>query len=501
MRITNNMMLHNTSANINGNKGGVLDLNSQMSSQKKIQRPSENPVIAIRALRLRTSLSKINQYYEKNIPDANAWLESTETALKNMNIIITDIKKECVNGTNDTLNQDDRNAILKGLTALKSQLYSEGNADNAGRTVFTGFKTNSKLTFLEDEANTTYRIAQKFNYRDIDEFTYYNGSVNVPTTVAEVQATDNIGAIGKSSYNRLRLAYDKLGDLDKLTYTIDGAETNATVTVYETEDEWAAASSNGEKVAQADEIVYIKNVGDVIFGNEIAETLKSGRASIEVDYQKKGFEKGELRPEYYYNCTDVTDIAHPIPYAKYDENGNKIYEDINFTVALNQTLKINLQADEIFDMSIYQDVVELANAVSGAINAHDKVSRIKAMQTQSQFAEMEDELKKWLEAAKKEADYADSRMSELYSAGIGKFDKYLEDINKAYTEAGTRGSQLEMTENRISNQQLTIDELKSTNEDKDLSDIIMEYTAAYNAYTASLMSASKVNKQTLLNYI
>ena len=64
MRITNNMMLNTTSSNINGNKLNVNNLNNQMSSQKKIQRPSENPVIAIRALRLRSTLSQINQYYE-----------------------------------------------------------------------------------------------------------------------------------------------------------------------------------------------------------------------------------------------------------------------------------------------------------------------------------------------------------------------------------------------------------------------------------------------------
>ena len=40
MRITNNIILHNTSININGNKGNVDTLNNQMTSQKKIQRPS-----------------------------------------------------------------------------------------------------------------------------------------------------------------------------------------------------------------------------------------------------------------------------------------------------------------------------------------------------------------------------------------------------------------------------------------------------------------------------
>lgn len=47
MRITNNMMVKNTTANINGNKVNVNALNLQMSSQKKIQHPWENPVIAV----------------------------------------------------------------------------------------------------------------------------------------------------------------------------------------------------------------------------------------------------------------------------------------------------------------------------------------------------------------------------------------------------------------------------------------------------------------------
>ena len=82
MRITNNMMLNNSMNNINGNKINVNNMNNQMSSQKKIQRPSENPVIAIRSLRLRSDLSEIDQYYENNIPDAESWLDVTGTAIK-----------------------------------------------------------------------------------------------------------------------------------------------------------------------------------------------------------------------------------------------------------------------------------------------------------------------------------------------------------------------------------------------------------------------------------
>lgn len=504
MRITNNMMLNNTSANINGNKVHFMTTNHQMSSQKKIQRPSENPVIAIRALRLRTTLSQINQYYEKNIPDAQTWLETAETALKNMNKILSDVKTHCNTGTNSYLTDEDRNTILKGLTALKSQLYAEGNADNAGRTVFTGFRTGSQLTFMEDEAETKYEIAQNFTYKDIEQYTYYSGTIEVPRTEDAVLEVDNIKEIYKDSYDRIRLAYDGIESLDRVSYTMDGAAPqDAAVTVYETEQEWEDAQPDvGRKTLGSNDIVFIKSTGDLIFGKDVSTALKAGKASFEIEYQKTGFEKGELRPEYYYNCTDVSpDNKEPIEYTKYGADGKKIYEDINYTVAMNQTLTVNMQADELFDMSIYQDVTELTEAVQKAINAHENVKKLEQMQGEAQYEDCQDQLQKWLDAAKKEADYADKRLTELYSAGIGKFDGYMNKLNIAYTELGARGEQLQMTETRMSNQQLTVTDLKSGNEDEELSDILINYTAAYNAYQASLMAASKIEKQTLLDYI
>ena len=102
MRITNNMITGNTKSNINSNKILVDRYNTQMTTQKKISKASENPVIAIRSLRLGTSLSHIDQYVDNNIPDAESWLDVTETALTNMKNILTDIRTQCVNGSTDT---------------------------------------------------------------------------------------------------------------------------------------------------------------------------------------------------------------------------------------------------------------------------------------------------------------------------------------------------------------------------------------------------------------
>ena len=63
MRITNSIMQNNTLYNINNNKVAEDKLSSQMSTGKKVSKPSDDPVVAIRALRLHTNVTEVKQYY------------------------------------------------------------------------------------------------------------------------------------------------------------------------------------------------------------------------------------------------------------------------------------------------------------------------------------------------------------------------------------------------------------------------------------------------------
>ena len=71
MRITNQMMINSSISNIQVNKNQINTLSTELSTQKKISKPSDDPIIAIRALRLRSSLDEVTQYLGKNIPDAS----------------------------------------------------------------------------------------------------------------------------------------------------------------------------------------------------------------------------------------------------------------------------------------------------------------------------------------------------------------------------------------------------------------------------------------------
>ena len=162
MRITNRMMTNNLLSNINRNKYNMTDLEQQYSSGKKIQRPSDDPIIAVRALKL-GQVYQLKQYHEKNIPDAMSWMDITGSALSTVNEILRQINTYCVQGSSDTLTAKDRGSIVQNLQQMKSQIHQEGNANFAGRYVFTGFKTDTPLTFMEDSNDIQYTITENLS--------------------------------------------------------------------------------------------------------------------------------------------------------------------------------------------------------------------------------------------------------------------------------------------------------------------------------------------------
>lgn len=503
MRITNNMMMATSKFNINGNKVNVDRMNNQLSSGKKIQRPSEDPIIAIRALRLRGTLSEINQFYGKNIPDADAWLETTDTALQDLHELLGKIRDNCEYGANDTQDQGDRDAIIENMQKLREQIYNLANTDYDGRTIFTGYRTNKKLTFMEDDPDTHYSITERLSYEDIQENRYYTGEVTVPDTVADVQGITPPDP-DEHVYQRIRLDYgDVNGITEPIQYTNeDGTPIgNLNVTVYDSYEDWEQASPDLQ-IADG-EAVFIKSSGELILSNGAADTLKTNKASLSLEYDKIGFDKGEPRPEYYHDCTDITDPNNTIEYRKFTADGEEIYQDIEYRVAPNMTMKVNTLASDVLDCGIGRELDEMIDIATKASAAHKKVDKIKEMMASQEYSSDDSQanLEKWLAAAEKEAAYMDSNMQKTFNSYIGRFDDYIDTVELAQTDVGSRGDSLELVSNRMENQKLTVEDLQSNNEDRGISDIIIDYTAALNAYQASLQAGAEINQNTLLNYL
>ena len=72
MRITNKIIQNNALYNIGINKAMENDITTSIMTNKKINHPSDDPVIAIRSLSLRKSVTELTQYNTRNAEDAKA---------------------------------------------------------------------------------------------------------------------------------------------------------------------------------------------------------------------------------------------------------------------------------------------------------------------------------------------------------------------------------------------------------------------------------------------
>ncbi len=144
MRITNNMLVNNMIRHVGNNLSRMEKYQEKLATGKKISVPSDDPVVAARALKLRTDVSQIKQH-KTNVQDAMSWLEITESALSNVGDILQRARELAVQGSSSTATADDTKKIEQEVSQLRQQLVQIGNSTYAGRYIFSGFKTDTKL--------------------------------------------------------------------------------------------------------------------------------------------------------------------------------------------------------------------------------------------------------------------------------------------------------------------------------------------------------------------
>ncbi|RKD32331.1 flagellar hook-associated protein FlgL [Thermohalobacter berrensis] len=150
MRITNNMLVNNMMRNLNRNLKKMDRIQQKLSSGKKFQLPSQDPIGVSRSLKLHTDISKIDQY-KRNLDDANSWLDITESALSEIGDVLQRARELTVQASNGTNTEEDLEKIASEIKQLKDHLINVANTTYAGRYVFSGFKTDVPL--LDENGN------------------------------------------------------------------------------------------------------------------------------------------------------------------------------------------------------------------------------------------------------------------------------------------------------------------------------------------------------------
>lgn len=506
MRVTNTMISNSAQSHIGKAKNKLYKYQEQYTSQQKIQRPSDDPVVAVRALKLRTTYAQLTQYADKNVKDALNWMDTTEAALSNVGDILTTMKGYLVQGNCDDLETDNRTAIIEALKKNVEAIFqAEANADYSGRYLFTGYRTDTSLLFPEETRNFEYKITENFAYDSFRNVTSVVGGADYNSTYTSGQQYVDDAAHTTTAY-RLQLAYDDCAktvtfdtSAPSINFTFTDKSGNAiTAGLLSTVTPATHLSTDSNSIRNVgdNDILYLCDTGEVIIGKNVYSEIQSKQADIKIDYLKSHFDKFDIRPEMYFESTRYDTIEEKkIEYAEPDK------QEISYEINYSQTMAVNVQARDAISTDIYRSVDYIQQTIQYVEKVETKIKEcqkhINNTSDKAEVAKLES-LKRTLEDERK---LRVSVMAEAFGMGLTIVNEVEDKLNVALADIGARYKRTELTSDKLLDTRLDTEEKLSNNEGVDLPDVFIGLTQADNLYQASLLATSKILGNSLLNYI
>lgn len=157
--------------NLNRNAGRSNDIQRQLSSGMKINRPSDDPVGITYSLRYRAELSS-NEQYKSNVNSAVSWLEYNDTVLDQTGSVVQRLRELMVQASTGTNPQSAMDSIKEEVKQLKEQIVDISNSKLNGKYIFNGQTYDRKPYDFPTDADG------KSDTSDVDSIVTDTGKIN-----------------------------------------------------------------------------------------------------------------------------------------------------------------------------------------------------------------------------------------------------------------------------------------------------------------------------------
>ncbi|MFC4403530.1 flagellar hook-associated protein FlgL [Gracilibacillus xinjiangensis] len=172
MRVTQSMLTNNMLRNISNSYQNLGTYMEQLSTGKKINRPSDDPVVAMKGMNYRTVVNQ-NEQYERNIGEVHNWLDNTDSALDKNQKVLERLKELAVQAANGTYEEGERGNIAAEVKQLREQLLDVANTKVNNKYIFSGTATTG------DNGNPPFQID-----KDTLEVTFHGNNNQVKLEVS-----------------------------------------------------------------------------------------------------------------------------------------------------------------------------------------------------------------------------------------------------------------------------------------------------------------------------
>jgi flagellar hook-associated protein 3 FlgL len=140
-RVTQSMLNSQMLRNLNNNMLRMDKLQNQLSTGRRINKPSDDPVGISFSMRYRSELSA-NDQFTRNLNEANSWLNYADTILGQTGDILQRTRELVIQGANSSNPESSLDSIKSEVEQLYDQLVNSGNSKFNGKYVFNGQMTD-----------------------------------------------------------------------------------------------------------------------------------------------------------------------------------------------------------------------------------------------------------------------------------------------------------------------------------------------------------------------
>ncbi|PID02615.1 flagellar hook-associated protein FlgL [Sporosarcina sp. P2] len=291
MRVTQSMLSQNMLRNLSSSYNNMGKLQEQLNTGKKVNRPSDNPVVVMKGMGYGMQVNKVEQY-QKNMGEVNNWLDSSDDALDGVGQVLHRMKELATNAANTgAMTETDRKAIETEIGQLREHLQDVANTKVGDKHIFSGSMTDKPLYNKEKDKDGKiigYEQGQSFkNNVEIEVFDGINLRVSTDVSkmfqdidkmLEEVKDFTATGSSDKGSFSKM------IGDIDSqldvvLSKRADiGARSNRAELMHNRLEMQEGAAK--KQRSQNEDVDYEKTITDLITSESIHRATLSVGARI-----------------------------------------------------------------------------------------------------------------------------------------------------------------------------------------------------------------------------
>ncbi len=218
MRITQSETYRNFSSDLETLNETYNKISRQVSSGKKLTQLQDSPGDSAELLSLSDQSSDID-VYESSANTASYYLGTADSALNNVNNLLTSIYSEGSQAASNSMSTDDRAALATNIRSLRDQILSLANSQAKGRYIFAGSSVTTAPYQISGDS-VTYCGDNMINTVSVDQGTEVQPGVPGPAAFDSVFSSiesllsavdsNDVSAIG-NALGRFSSAYSQLG--------------------------------------------------------------------------------------------------------------------------------------------------------------------------------------------------------------------------------------------------------------------------------------------------